>query len=198
MVRRSSCGPIACWIVAWTSSLLCMCMHVWLFVCSYSLSVCFVSVVSSFTTAEYKGDVQWRVQFFVCLPLCLCIVSMSSWYWVFFTAAHSFRYFTGVWVKVVPVLFTGILSLALSLSPVLVHLSLIHISEPTRHDHTTAIWVSLRWSGGLLVAWLPAGSWQGLPRWLHGLCMRCVVSRGSTFAWLVFFFGALRWGWIDR
>ena len=41
----------------------------------------------------------------------------------------------------------------------------------------------------LRVVRLPAGSWHGLPRWLHGLCMRCVISCASTsFPWLVFFF----------
>ena len=34
-----------------------------------------------------------------------------------------------------------------------------------RHNHTTAVCVSLRWSGGLRVVRLPAGSWHGLPRW---------------------------------
>ena len=34
-----------------------------------------------------------------------------------------------------------------------------------KHDHTTAVWVSLRWSGGLRVVRLPAGSWHSLPRW---------------------------------
>ena len=64
-----------------------------------------------------------------------------------------------------------------------------------RHDHTTAVCVSLQWSGGLNVVRLPAGSWHGLPRWEHGLWMRCVVSCGSTsFPWFVFFFGALLWG----
>ena len=64
-----------------------------------------------------------------------------------------------------------------------------------RHDHTTAVCVSLRWSGGLRVVQLPAGSWHELPRWQHGLCMRCIMSCGSTsFSWLVFFFGALLWG----
>ena len=33
-----------------------------------------------------------------------------------------------------------------------------------RHDHTTAVCVSLRWSRGLHVVWLPPGSWHGLPR----------------------------------
>ena len=61
-----------------------------------------------------------------------------------------------------------------------------------RHDHTTAVCVSLRWLGSLCVIRLPAISWHGLSRWLHGLCMRFVVSCGSTsFPWLVFFFGAL-------
>ena len=31
-----------------------------------------------------------------------------------------------------------------------------------RHDHTTAVCVSLQWSGGLRVVRLPAGSWHGL------------------------------------
>ena len=45
------------------------------------------------------------------------------------------------------------------------------------------------------LVWLPAGSWHGLPRWQQGLCMRCVVSCGSTsFPWLVFFFWGLLWG----
>ena len=34
-----------------------------------------------------------------------------------------------------------------------------------RHDHTTAVCVSLRSSGDLHVVQLPAGSWHGLPRW---------------------------------
>ena len=34
-----------------------------------------------------------------------------------------------------------------------------------RCDHTTAVCVSLRWSGGLRVVRVPAGSWHGLPRW---------------------------------
>ena len=33
-----------------------------------------------------------------------------------------------------------------------------------RHDHTTAVCISLRRSG-LCVVQLPAGSWHGLPRW---------------------------------
>ena len=63
-----------------------------------------------------------------------------------------------------------------------------------RHDHTTALCVSVRWSG-LHVVRLPAGSWHVLPRWWYGLCMRRVISCGGTsFSWLVFFFGALLWG----
>ena len=34
-----------------------------------------------------------------------------------------------------------------------------------RHDHTAAVCVCLRWSGGLRVVRLPAGPWHGLPRW---------------------------------
>ena len=34
-----------------------------------------------------------------------------------------------------------------------------------RHDHTTAVCISLQWSGGLRVVRLPAGSWHGLPCW---------------------------------
>ena len=34
-----------------------------------------------------------------------------------------------------------------------------------RHVDTTAVCVSLRWSGGLRVVRLPAGAWHGLPRW---------------------------------
>ena len=64
-----------------------------------------------------------------------------------------------------------------------------------KHDHTTAVCVSLQSSVGLRVVQLPAGSWHGLPRWYHGLCMRCVVPCGSTsFPWFVFFFGVLLWG----
>ena len=37
----------------------------------------------------------------------------------------------------------------------------------------------------MMVRRFPAGSWHGLPRWKHGLCMRCVISCGSTlFPWL--------------
>ena len=32
-----------------------------------------------------------------------------------------------------------------------------------RRDQTTAVYVSLQWSGGLCVVQLPAGSWHGLP-----------------------------------
>ena len=34
-----------------------------------------------------------------------------------------------------------------------------------RHDHTTAVCISLRSPGDLRVVQLPAGSWHGLPRW---------------------------------
>ena len=34
-----------------------------------------------------------------------------------------------------------------------------------RHDHTTAVCVSLLWSAFFRVVRLPAGSWTGLPRW---------------------------------
>ena len=34
-----------------------------------------------------------------------------------------------------------------------------------KHDHTTAVCVSLRSSGVLRVVQLPSGSWHGLPRW---------------------------------
>ena len=34
-----------------------------------------------------------------------------------------------------------------------------------RHDHTTAVCISLQWSGGLHVVRLPAGSWHRLPHW---------------------------------
>ena len=37
--------------------------------------------------------------------------------------------------------------------------------HPALHDHTTAVFVSLRWSGGLHVVRMPPGSWHGLPRW---------------------------------
>ena len=61
-----------------------------------------------------------------------------------------------------------------------------------RHDHTTAVCVSLQWLGGLYVVRLPAGSWHRLPRWYYGPCMRYVVSCSSTsFPWLVFFFGVI-------
>ena len=62
-----------------------------------------------------------------------------------------------------------------------------------KHDHTTTVCVFLQWSG-LRVVQMPAGSWHRLPHWKHGLCMRYLVSCGSTsFSWLVFFFGALLW-----
>ena len=34
-----------------------------------------------------------------------------------------------------------------------------------RHDHTIAVCVSSRWSGGLRVVRLPAGSWHEVPHW---------------------------------
>ena len=38
-----------------------------------------------------------------------------------------------------------------------------------RHVHTTAVCVSLRWSGALRVVRLPAGSWHGHPCWCQVL-----------------------------
>ena len=40
-----------------------------------------------------------------------------------------------------------------------------------RHDHTTAVCVSLRWSD-LRVVRLPAGSWHGLPRFVNMVFVR--------------------------
>ena len=34
-----------------------------------------------------------------------------------------------------------------------------------KHDHTTAVCISLQWSGAPFVIWLPAGSWYRLPHW---------------------------------
>ena len=34
-----------------------------------------------------------------------------------------------------------------------------------RHDKTTAVCISLQWSGRLHVVQLPVGSWHGLPQW---------------------------------
>ena len=34
-----------------------------------------------------------------------------------------------------------------------------------RHVHTTAVYISLQWSGSLRVVWLPAGSWHRLSCW---------------------------------
>ena len=48
--------------------------------------------------------------------------------------------------------------------PLIVHCRMV-LTMKGRHDHTTAVWISLRWSGGLRVVRLPAGSWHGLPRW---------------------------------
>ena len=56
-----------------------------------------------------------------------------------------------------------------------------------RHVLTTAVCVSLWWSGGLCVVQSHAGSWHGLPCWKHGLCTRCAEHWGSTsFPWLVY------------
>ena len=63
-----------------------------------------------------------------------------------------------------------------------------------RYVHTISV-CSLRWSGGLCVIRLPAGSWNRLPHWQHCLCMRCIVSSSTTsFPWLIFFFAAVLWG----
>ena len=43
--------------------------------------------------------------------------------------------------------------------------------------NTTAVCISLEWPAELRVVPSPAGSWHRLPRWKHGLCIRCVVSR---------------------
>ena len=75
------------------------------------------------------------------------------------------------------------------LPPFTVHCRMV-LARPD--DHTTAVCVSLQWSGGLRVVRLPVRSWHRLPHWSHGLFMRCVVSCGSTsIPWLVFYFGAL-------
>ena len=64
-----------------------------------------------------------------------------------------------------------------------------------RHDHTTAVCVSLQSSEGPRVVQLPAESRHEPPCWQHGRCMRCVVSCSSTsLPWLVIVFAALLWG----
>ena len=45
-----------------------------------------------------------------------------------------------------------------------------------RHDHTTAVCVSLQWSGSLYVARLPPGSWYGLPHWYEDRGLRAMTS----------------------
>ena len=46
-----------------------------------------------------------------------------------------------------------------------------------RHDHTTAVCVSLQFSRGLRVVRLPAGFWHRLPRWQHFPFLTHVVFR---------------------
>ena len=60
-----------------------------------------------------------------------------------------------------------------------------------RHDHSTAVCVSLQSSGGLDVVQLPAGSWHGLPHWWHGLC-----SLGVLFFSLIALRQAARLHWL--
>ena len=55
-----------------------------------------------------------------------------------------------------------------------------------KQDHTTAVCVSLRSSGDLHVVQLPAGSWHGLPRWQHGLCIRSINISAFTDAHFIY------------
>ena len=45
-----------------------------------------------------------------------------------------------------------------------------------KHAQTQSACVCLRWSGGFRVVRLPAGSLHRLPRWYHGLRLKCVVK----------------------
>ena len=98
----------------------------------------------------------------------------------------------GMWKTICPfpdVVFQPLLLSALSCSPF--HCALQNGLPDLmngKHVHTTAVCVSLRWSGDLHVVQLPAGSWR----------TSSLVSRSSyvsccrtSFPWLVFFFGAL-------
>ena len=117
-------------------------------------------------------DLQSFFSIFPCSPLpCgTCRTPGLSIPWCFLPTSSS----------VCPVFFSLSLCLAGWFSPDLMN---------GRHDNTTAVSFSLRLSGGIRVIQLPVGSWHGLPRWWHGLYMRCVVSCVSTsFPWLVFFF----------
>ena len=61
---------------------------------------------------------------------------------------------------------------------------------------TIALQFASLYDGQEVFVWsdMPAGSWHGHPRWQQGLCMRYIISCGSSsFQWLVFF-GALLWG----
>ena len=57
------------------------------------------------------------------------------------------------------------LSLPCLLRPFTVPCSMVLAMMNGKHDHTTAVCVSLRWSGGLREVKLLAGSWHRLPRW---------------------------------
>ena len=53
-----------------------------------------------------------------------------------------------------------------------------------RHDHTTAVCISLIWSGGLCVVWLPAGSWQPLAlSALSSSPFHCALEDGPGQIW---------------
>ena len=85
---------------------------------------------------------------------------------------------------------------ALLLSPFTVPCKMVlarHNERETWSHHCSLCLFTMVWrsSCGPIACWILART----PRWWHSLCMRCMVSCGSTpFPRLVFFFVALLWG----
>ena len=52
-----------------------------------------------------------------------------------------------------------------------------------RPDKRETFCISSKWSRGLHVVWMFAGSWHGLPGWKHCLCMKCIVSLAMKMRW---------------
>ena len=135
------------------------CAYSFVRLCSFFLPVWFIIIIINPLTARVVGALQMILQpvfsIFPCSPLPsgTCRTQGLSISWCCLPTSSS----------VCLVFFPFSLCLARWFWPDLMN---------GRHDHTTAVCVSLRSSGGLRVVQLPAGSWHGLPCWQHGYCIK--------------------------
>ena len=151
MVTRSSGHPTACWIWAWTSSLITWSLYEMHSILQQHL-ISIVCILLSSSAMRVFGAPQMILQ------------SVSSIFPVFHCPLGLGKLQACPFSDVV---FPHFPLSALSFSPF--HCFLARWFWPDlmngRHDHTSAVCISLRWSGGIHAVRLPAGSWHRLSLW---------------------------------